>query len=91
MRNAVGSVFTIAGWVGWTLCGFGGLALCLHVLHSTAGLAGAALGFLLSPLTFLATPWFALAALHTWTPLLICYAGGFVSTSLIGIGAGIKD
>jgi hypothetical protein len=91
MRNAVGSVFTVVGWVGWTFCGFGGLALCLHILHSTAGFPGAALGFLLSPLTFIATPWFALAALGTWTPLLVCYAGGLLSTTLIGLGAGIRD
>jgi len=91
MRHTIGSVFTITGWVGWALSGFGGLALCLWVLNSSLGLWAAALGFLLSPLAFIATPWYALLVQGSVLPLLVCYAGGFTSTLLIGAGAGIRD
>jgi len=91
LRRALASSFTVLGWVGWILCGFGGLALCLVTLHTVTGFPGVALGFLLSPVTFLATPWYALAALGDWTPVLVCYAGGLASTALIGIGAGFRD
>ncbi|MDH3289903.1 MAG: hypothetical protein OEO20_02125 [Gemmatimonadota bacterium] len=90
IRRLLGSALTIVGWVGWGICGFGGLGICLRVLYIQAGAWGVLGGFLLGPLTFLATPWYALVALGTWVPLVVCYAGGFVSTALIGIGAGVR-
>ncbi len=90
IRRLLGSALTIVGWVGWVICGFGGLGVCLRVLYLEAGVWGILGGFLLGPVTFLATPWYALVALGTWIPLVVCYAGGFVSTALIGIGAGVR-
>ncbi|MBE0593565.1 MAG: hypothetical protein IH616_14325 [Gemmatimonadales bacterium] len=90
MRKLVGTVFGVVGWIGWVICGFGGLGICLRILYDVGGVWGAAIGFLLGPLTFAATPWYALLAMGTWTPLLLCYAGGFASTALIGIGAAVR-
>jgi hypothetical protein len=90
IRRLLGSVLTIAGWVGWGICGFGGLGICLRILYLQAGAWGVLGGFLLGPLTFIATPWYALLALGTWIPLIVCYAGGFVSTALIGVGAAVR-
>jgi hypothetical protein len=90
MRNVVGGTISFVGWLGWVICGFGGLGVCLRIVYDVAGIWGAAAGFLLGPLTFAATPWYALFALGTWTPLLLCYAGGLVSTAMIGIGAGVR-
>jgi hypothetical protein len=90
MRRLVGTTFSLIGWLGWVACGFGGLGVCLRILYDVSGAWGAAAGFLLGPLTFAATPWYALFALGTWTPVLLCYVGGFVSTAMIGFGAGLR-
>jgi hypothetical protein len=90
MRLHLSRVLSAIGWLAWALCGFGGLAICIQIVYSSVGFWGAAVAFLLSPLTFVATPVYALFALGTWTPLLVCYLGGFVSTALIGAGAGTR-
>jgi len=90
MRKLIGTLFEVIGWTGWVLCGFGGLGLCLRVLYDVGGVWSAVAGLVLGPVTFAVIPWYALLSLGTWTPLLLCYAGGLVSTSLIGAGAAVK-
>ena len=51
--------------------------MSLRIIHDVTGFWGAAVAFLLFPITFAIVPWYAGFALGSWILLLVSYGGGF--------------
>lgn len=87
MRKRLGNALRVAGVLAWIGFGLWGLLLNIAVVSHVAGFWGVVVGFLVLPVTFFATPWYAGVALGDWLPLIVNYGGGIVGTTLIAVGS----
>ena len=68
-----------------------GFVLCADVINEVAGYWGIVVGVAFFPLTLIATPWYAGAALDNWIPLLVCYGGGITAVIPLAIGLALGE
>ena len=81
MRHILGLVFKALGIISIAIFGIWGFILCLAIIVKVAGFWGVVVSFFITPITFVATPWYALVAWGNWFPLSICY-GGIIPASI---------
>jgi hypothetical protein len=60
--------------------------LCLGIINRAAGFWGVVIGFAVAPVTFVAAPWYALAAHRELDALVIGYGGVLVFGSVKALG-----
>jgi len=89
MSASLGRALKAFGLLGFALAFVWGLALCIAVIAEIAGFAGAVLGLLLAPLSFILVPWYAGLALGDWTPFLLNYCAGSCALALFAGGNAI--
>jgi len=87
MRHIVGGFFKLLGVIAFVIFGLWGFIIELAIVSYVAGFWGVVFGFIILPITFTITPWYALVAWGNWFPLLIVYGGWISATILYGTGS----
>lgn len=86
MRIVVGRFFQVVGSACLLVGSIGGLILSLAVVVAAAGFWGIVLAFVLTPLTMVVAPWYALFAWGNLIPLVVSYGGLFSGYLLLFLG-----
>lgn len=88
----IGSFLCGCGYLIWFICGMLGFIWELQIVNEIAGFWGVVIGFTILPVTFIATPFYALIAYGDWMPLSVIYGGGIIGTIFVALGVSfIKD
>jgi len=89
MKKAIQSIFLVLAWIGVVVFGIWDLRISYAIVKEVAGSIVAYISFLVAPITFVLTPWYALIAWGDWHPLVIIYGGG-VFITLLFLASGVK-
>jgi len=62
MRNVLGSILKVLGYIIFAIFGLWSFIIDLAIVYQMAGTLGFLIAFVLFPITFTAAPWYALIA-----------------------------
>ncbi|MFC1585031.1 hypothetical protein ACFL5V_05750 [Fibrobacterota bacterium] len=91
MRRFFGLFFKTIGIIGYVVFGILGLLMCFAIIIKAAGFWGFIVSFILTPITLIAAPWYALIAWGNWIPVVVVYGGTIFASFFMGIGSLIYD
>ena len=82
---------SIAGFWGFFVFYVWGLILAAPIVKNVAGMGWFIVGIILSPVTLVVVPWYALIVQGTWYPLLVTYGGIILSFGMIFIASSLVN